>query len=406
MSDKNRYFDAKQFIKYVWEHLFIVLIVAFVFAGILLAYGYKNGKFYSGSSNTIYSIVKQNRDAYFNQSTNFTDAYRPAGTVESRARVYIDFNYGNLKAGEKVDSNNILVQLSNDALLMCVSEATMDQIIDELDLNSYDDMKNLNGEELSWMVNKNMQGAHVMNIVVTDVDAKRAHDVAEKVASIFVDKAVEFGLAEDARILDPASMPSETNVVNKKVINKKSVLKHLIAGALIGLMLTLVALIIIYICKDSVRTYRDIEYVGFIPFGTIHTKKTTGIDTEKVLTKALESDFGKILMISPIDAYSEIGGIKENIEKFLQNSKTKSAVLMSGQISDDSIIDKMKNENDLIVILSDDIKGSADSLKFVGKSDAILMLSKYGKTLMRDLEDAYVLYDNTRVKNLGVVLVD
>ena len=221
----------------------------------------------------------------------------------------MDFNIDGFEDGEKLDNNNIITQLSNDACYLVVSESAMDRIIEKLDLRQYDDMKNITGYDLSWIVNKNMQGVHIMNITVTDVNAARAHDIAEAVAEEFMANAKSYGLVKDIKVIDKASRDADV-VIGKSALNKKGLIKKFIVGGALGVVMTVVILLIIFIIKDAVRTGEDIDFSGFERFGRFSLKRKVKEENLKKFAAGLDNPkYGKVISLIPLDK----GGVSVDI---------------------------------------------------------------------------------------------
>ena len=92
MNNKERVIDLRQFFIYVWQNFVLVVLIGALSAGGLAFLGYKKQKDNLSRITSIHTIMNQNRESYFNSMKNYTDAHRPENTVESRAKLYLDYN--------------------------------------------------------------------------------------------------------------------------------------------------------------------------------------------------------------------------------------------------------------------------------------------------------------------------
>ena len=408
MNSKERIIDLRQYFIYLCEKFYIIIFVAAIAACALGYKDYKRQRNGSGAIANLGVIVNQNRNAYYQNSRDYTDANRPANTVESRVKLYVDFDLEGYFISDKIDKNNIVTQLSTDACALCVSESAMQEIIDELQLNTtYDDMKNITASDLSWMVNKNLMGAHVMIIVVTDVNAQRAHDIAEAVANKFMENAIEYGLAKEVRFIDEASLPKDI-VVGNYVLDKKAIIKKFIVGGVLGAVMAAVILLIAFIIKDAVRTENDIEFVGQKNYGRISLRQRYFVEDMKRLAVSLDQpDSGKIITLAPVDKYAlkkEIAGEIENAFSVV-NKKVSVVSTIEDGIADKSKLTKLSGKSDYVIIITQDMEKSADALIAAKNSDSVILMARYGKSRVQTLKNATreMLKTGTNVK--GVVVV-
>lgn len=408
MNNKERVIDLRQFFIYVWQNFVLVVLIGALSAGGLAFLGYKKQKDNLSRITSIHTIMNQNRESYFNSMKNYTDAHKPENTVESRAKLYLDYNIDGFDEGGKVDNNNIMTHLAYDAGSLCVSESALQNVIDKLDLRSYDDMKNITPYDLSWMVNKNVQGAHVMIIVVTDVNAKRAHDIAEAVTEEFVKNSKELGLVDNIQVIDEASVPDEL-IIGKGSINIKSIIKYFIVGGAAGVLFILVVLLLIFIIRDNVRTADDIEFAGLKKFADISLKQKRFAQDMKRLAVSIEgSDTGKIVVLAPVDKYSFSDKMVDSIEEAFKSLGLKAGVL-SGDLSETIVskdkLSKAVADNDYLIVVPDDMKNSADALIAARGGNDVILLTRYGKSRVNTLIKAGEEMAKVNAKIQGTVIV-
>ena len=407
MKAKERVIDLRQYFLYLWEKLIILIIVGGACAAALAVREYGKQKNSPVQRTSLTAIMNQNREAYYNTTRNYTDANRPANTVESRVKLYLDFNVDENNEEMKTDSN-YFKQLAYDACALCVSESAMQSVIDKLDLHSYDDMKNISPFELSWLVNKNIQGAHIMIIVVTDVDADRAHDIAEAITEKFIENAKALGLVKNISIVDAPSTPEDL-VIGGAMINYKKIIKHFIIGGAAGVIMAAAIMLIIFIIKDAVRTSEDIEFAGLKRFGRISMKQKNFEEDMKRFAVSLSTpDTGKIITVAPIDKAVDSKRIVEGIESAFDKLGIKVKVL-SGDLDSKALsigaLSKESLKVDHLIIVPKDMIGSADAVISAKSSDATILLAKFGKTRMTNLVNAREELAKMNVNVPGVVVI-
>ena len=408
MKNKERVIDLRQFFIYLWENILILIIVGALGAGALAVRDYKKQKSSAAPAASLQGIIRQNQDSFFNVLRNYTDTNKPAHTAESRVKLYMDFNIDGFEDGEKLDNNNIITQLSNDACYLVVSESAMDRIIEKLDLRQYDDMKNITGYDLSWIVNKNMQGVHIMNITVTDVNAARAHDIAEAVAEEFMANAKSYGLVKDIKVIDKASRDADV-VIGKSALNKKGLIKKFIVGGALGVVMTVVILLIIFIIKDAVRTGEDIDFSGLERFGRFSLKKKVKEENLKKFAAGLDNPkYGKVISLIPLDKGGVSVDIVDGIKGAFEGIGKKAEVITSEDdipLYDDKKIAEKTIGVDYLIICTKDLISSADARVAIKHSDSAVLLAGYGKTRMASLLDAAESLKDSDAGIIGVTLL-
>lgn len=409
MKNKERVIDLRQFFIYLWERILILIIIGGLGAGALALRDYRKQKNSAAPSASLQGIIHQNQDSFFNVQRNYTDTNKPANTVESRAKLYLDFNMVEFENGEKVDNNSIITQLTNDACYLCVSESAMERVIEKLNLRQYDDMKNITGYDLSWIVNKNMQGVHILNITVTDVNANRAHDIAEAVTDEFIKNAKSYGLVKDIKVIDEASRPADL-VIGKATINKKSLIKKFIIGGALGVVLAVCVLLIIFIIKDAVRTGEDIDFTGFERFGRFSFKKKAKEENLKKFAAGLDNPkYGKVISLVPVDKGGVSSDITEGIKEAFEGIGKKAAVITPDDdmpLYDDKKIAEKTIGVDYLIICTKDLLSSADARVAIKHSDSAVLLAGYGRSRMASLLDASESLKDSDAGIIGVTIID
>ena len=395
MEVKERIIDLRQFFIYLWENAIIIIIVAGLCCGGLMGFSYKKQKDEIASTTAadkavINTIITQNHDAFYGLSSDnkkvFTDAVPPANTYNSSARLYVDFNFSNIEGGENLDLSKILYSYQQDALILLVSDEALQNVIDKLDLHKYDDMKAITPDNLKWLINKNFNGANVMQVIVSDVDNERAKLIADALIEEFVSRASGFSTIDSVEIIDTPSVPEEgmQPTATSTSIDKKKLLKYGIVGGVGGLILICGLFLLIFIFNDTIRNNLDASFAEVKVFATVSRKeKKRKEDAKRIAYNISLIGDDKKVTIVPVDKKSEnedlISSIKESLSEVSKNIK----------------LDVVPN-----------IKESAEATRAAVNSDAVLLVAKYGKTRMNDLIFAKGEMDKTNVDILGVVLSD
>lgn len=386
MQKKERVIDLRQYFQSLWEHALIIIIVCCVFAVGMSAYSYKKQKNQTSEDKaTIDAIITQNREAYYGIGTTntYTDADAPSGAYTSYARLYVDFNTEETDAANGADYSTISNNLQRDACMLVWNTDNLDEIIDELNLKDDADLSNINADKLTFMINKNFSGAHIMNIAVTDVDPERAQEICEAVVEKFIPTLKDYMNVNEVRIVNEASLPegSKAAVSDDVHVSKSKLVKYAVVGFAGGFVLMAVLLLICFIMIDCVRNELDLEYIGFRKFGKTITKKNSS--DARALAYQLAAEEGvKSILLADIDGKVKTDLLGEEIREVL----------------------KEKNI-DLKLEIGNDLKEDPEVLYLLQQVDALLLTASYGKTKMHDLQEAYSQLENASVKKLGIVLV-
>lgn len=388
MQKKERVIDLRQYFQSLWEHALIILIVCCVFAAGMSAYSYKKQKNQTSEDKaTIDAIVTQNREAYYSLSSSgsnvYTDADAPAGTYTSYARLYVEFNHEETDAANGTDYDKVSSNLQKDACMLIWDTQYLNEIIDELKLKEEEDLSGITAEKLSWMINRNFQGAHVMNIAVTDVDPNRAQEICEAVIEKYIPVLKKYMNVDEVRVVNEASLPegSKAAAASEAHISKGKLVKYGVVGFAGGFVLMAILLLLAFIIIDCARNESDLEYTGFRKFGKTITKKNASDARGLAYKLAAEVGLQKLLLLD-----------------------------VDGKVKSDALCDELnqiflEKKLELRAETADNLKESAEALYVLKDYDALLLTASYGKTRIGDLEDAYSQLENATVKKLGVTLV-
>ena len=386
MEEKQRVIDIRQYVLFLWENFLLICIVAGACALALFFREYKKEKSSSGTQmGNVQTIISQNHDAYYGVGgAKYTDASAPSYTYNSTAKVYLDLNFDNFDEEQlAIDASTAIAKIAKDAEFVVVSQESINEIIDELNLKEFGDLKDRTADDIQWLINKNLQGAHVMNIVVTDVNAQRAHDICEAVTDKFVEKVVELGTAKEAKVLDKASLPVE-NPNNYRHVDKKAVFKKGIIGGAAGFVLIAFILFMVFLSKDFVRTDKDAAFFDQKIFGNVSKRRSRRDESIKRLAINVDNikDASTVVII-PIDAKTKVEAVVEAAGKEIKELKSQKKLSCTKAL-----------------------KSSTEGNVAMRENDAIILAAEFGKTKMKDLVFALNEAERADKKVEGILLVD
>lgn len=386
MNKKERIVNFKQFKNYLFEKGILVIVLVFLFAAGLAAYGYKKQEKPSGAS--IGLIVSQNQTAFAEGSPRYTYKRQPDGTVNASLLIKVDFKYMDLDEN-KADSVQAMSNLlQGDVTSILKSQAVLDKVIDKLDLrNRYEDTKNITAADLKWMINKYFNGERVLTITVTDVNEERAVELVKELAAQLSENAKSYASVTDVTVIDDVMIEKKGQVVKQAVSKKKLAILGL-AGAFIGFLFSVVVLFVIYIVKDVVRTEEDLSVADADCIGKINKKdKENGYKfTAANLVK--DEKIKKILLLSNDD--KELTDIACELQKALAHYDRSAKLYSSRKLDEKSVkcfgsfkelvsgLDK--SDADLKVILSADYFSDPDAILLSKDVDMVVLCADYGKT--------------------------
>ena len=379
---KERIVDLRQYILYLIEKCWIIILIAVICAGCL---GYKNYKSQKASiagnrRGAVNTIISDNRNSYYGNAKKFTDANIPGGVVNSYVKLYVDLNYDFL-SDNTIDINSGHTKLGNDVSLLVSSVDSMQEIMDELSLDKVPEFAGLKAYDLTWLINKNFMGTHVVNIVVSDIDAARAQKIAEAVADKFIEKAVEYGLAKSVKYIDHASLPNGSYFATR--VDRNAFLKECIIGGVAGALLSMVLLLITFIVKDCVRTDIDAEYAGTEIIGFVPKKKDRQLESIRRIAVKLEAGEARIITIAPADKKADISTLVEGLSSALSDFGRKVEII--SETPAEGVVEKASAKSDYVLIPVKNVKESADAEVAAIFSDSVILAAGYGKTSVKNL---------------------
>ena len=147
-------------------------------------------------------------------------------------------------------------QLTKDYKILVKSRPVTEQVISDLNLT-------LTHEELSDMITVNTpQDTRILEIIVEHPDAYLAKQLADAIAEVSAERMVSVMEMDKVNIVEPGNLPTKPSSPNIK--------KNIIIGGVIGVFLSAIAIILVYILNDTIKTADDIErYLGLTTLGAI-----------------------------------------------------------------------------------------------------------------------------------------
>lgn len=388
MENKDRIIDSRQVAKY-WRSKCLIIIIA-SFIGMLLVAGYDYMKqkknVDSANKSALEAAMAQNHDAFYklNPSITYTDANQPKGIYNSLAKLYIDFNYSDVESFEKTDFAQLNLQFENDALALVWNQEMLEEVIADCNLRSYDDMSDITADKLQWLINKNFQGAHLMNIVISDVDPQRAKAIGDSLVNKFTTRVKEFMGVDNVQIVNEPTLPAKSGLFTSEAgvqdsVSKKELAKYGIVGFALGLIMSMVVLFMIFIFVDAVRSEDDIEFIGL---KSILISRKKNVDYERIAKSInLYDDIKSVLFVS-VDGHTDAAGFVDEVGKELK------------KLNKDKTLDAAA-----------DYKSSSDAIEKVKKNDGVVYLIKNGKTRLDSVTTAKNMLDRSEAKCLGGIIL-
>ena len=188
---------------------------------------------------------------------------------------------------------------------------------------------------------------------------------------------------DEVTVVNKASLPegSTAAAVAETHISKGKLVKYGVVGFAGGFVFMAILLLLAFIIIDCVRNESDLDYTGFHKFGKTITKKNSADARGLAYKLAAEEDLKKVLLLD-----------------------------VDGKVKSDELCGELnqifsEKSIDLNVETADNLKDSSEALYVLKDYDALLLTASYGKTRIKDLEDAYSQLENVTVKKLGVALV-
>jgi capsular polysaccharide biosynthesis protein len=156
-------------------------------------------------------------------------------------------------------------QLTKDYMILVKSRPVTEQVISNLNLD-------MTSDQLAGLIQVNTpEDTRILEIIVKHQDPSLAKQLADAVAEISSERMVSVMEMEKVNIIEEGNLPRYPSSPNVR--------KNTILGGLLGLGLSSIIIVLIYLLNDNIRTSEDIEkYLGITTLGILpleeqHTRK-------------------------------------------------------------------------------------------------------------------------------------
>ena len=381
---KGRWIDFSQYIIYVLEHIGIVLLVSVIFAGAFSVFGI-NKMNNAINKNAVYKqIIDKNKDANNPQAgvINYnTEKEVIEGSCVIKCQLYIDFNFNEIEQNENMDFNGIIARFQNDVINRMLSGDTMVAVSNQINLKEYDGLNKLNPDDLRYMVCWTIGGSNIISYSITDVDTERGMDIANALENILVNNLNSMNSIDSVDVLEVPAVSYNTTETEKG-FSISGLLKYIIIGLIFGIIVAFGLYLILFIIKYTVRTKEDLVDYGMDSVGRISIKKEKKeVDCQRVAYNLSILENVTKILISPVDSYTDISD-----EYNLISSELK------------------KINKDIDLLFSKNIVDSPEAILLAKKSDAVVLVATYSKTLMKSISYAKSEVEKTNKPILGVII--
>lgn len=383
MYEDEREIDIKQGLLYLWDNVGIIILVGIVFAALLGGYKVFDMNKPLNSTEVFKSIIEQNKAAAnpaFGENNYYTDREVVEGTCVVLSQISIDYNFDNVIISDNMDYNGLWGRFQTDATNTLNRSDVLNAIVTEVNAKHYDDIE-LNAEQLKYMIYPYFGGANVAYISVTDVNKDRALDIANMLGKYFVQNASEMENVKSVELVGSPVFAYDTTeeVAEFSIVD---LIKFVIIGGVAGVVLACGLYFVLFIFKDAVRTSDDTEYARVSTFVRVPSKEDRKeAEYKRAAYKiSLLENCNRLLMV-PVDTKTEIKELCDKVAEELKSVKSNT---------------KLVQTNDII--------SSPDALLEAKSSDAVLLVSTYGVTSVKDLAYARDEISKTGTEILGVVI--
>ena len=397
MDNDSREIDLIQLIGYFFEHIIIICLVGVLCSVLAMGYNYIKQRSVDTDQvkrNTINAIINQNKVASYapvSQPKPYTYEETISGTYLSDAKLYVEFDYRTLSNYSNNDFTNMTSKFQQDAVQYLLNGESLQRVIDELSLDSYEDMKEITPDDLKWMICAEFSGANVMQFVVTDVDEERAGKILEATINELINNKGDLGNISEVRIIDhPVIVNGSSDNEGGISINKINLAKYGLFGLILGLIIVCGIYCVIYVIKCPIRGGDDFKQLNIRCLGEVPKNDEKKNETVKKISYALSTgEYGRVITYIPVDEYNSRGNIGEVYQAIMKEEGKSVIVLDSLKMNIEEIIETInggETSDDILFIYSDSFKRSAKTAQLLKFSDSVILGTEYSKTQMGDLE--------------------
>lgn len=153
-------------------------------------------------------------------------------------------------------------QLTQDYMILVRSRPVMEKVIEDLELT-------ISPGELADMIYVvNPEGTRILEISVVNEDPVLAKEIADAIAEVSSEQMVNIMEMEKVNIVEYGNLPMSASSPN--------IPKNTVFGGLVGAVIASLAIIIVHMMNDNIRSSEDIEkYLGITTLGIIPVEEGT-----------------------------------------------------------------------------------------------------------------------------------
>lgn len=403
---EEREIDFKQLFFYLWDNKITILFGGLVLAVLLAIYSLMG----MGESEepSIREMIETNKkEDPARQGNTYTTFYvLPNGAFFIESNIEITYNLDRIYNRDNAYLSDALNIYKKDASMLALQNSVLRQMISDLDLHQYEDMREIEARDLSYLLYSMCDTSGLLKIQMTDVDAERGKKIVDYLSDRFVENSSMLEAVDDAKILDRAIVVEGKEVEEGGVL---SVCKLPVIGFVLGIVLMSAIYLVLYILKDAIWSRSDVEANGLEVLAKIPCNDNKISDELRRAAYNINLIDSRIIAIIPISNDSDGFRWGNELKQGLIGLGKKVSTIDVDSKSVDELkndIDKIKNENDIIIITTRSIVESPDCIPVAINSDSIVLLATYGKTRFEDLRYAVKEIGRTGTSIKGVILTD
>lgn len=375
--------DIIQGILYLWDHIGIIILVGIFMAAALGGYKAYGMTKSLNPTEVFDSIIEQNRAAANPAAGEYnynTEREVIEGSCVVKSQIYVEYSFDNVLISDNMDYNGIWGRFQTDANNTVIRSDVLSAIAMKVNSKKYDDIE-LDAEQLRYMISYYFGGANVAYISVTDVNRDRASEIINLLGQYFVQNASEMENVSKVELVgNPVFSYDTTEKATKFSIVE--LIKFVIIGGIAGVFLACGVYFLIFVFKDAIRTQEDVKRIALDMFVRIPNKEANKeVEYRRLAYKiSLLKNCNKLLMV-PVDTKTEIKELCDKVAEELKSVKSNTKLVQT-----------------------DDIISSPDALLEAKSSDAVLLVSTYGITSVKELAYARDEISKTGTEILGVII--
>lgn|GEM_PF-4382888 len=402
----EREIDLKQMLWYLWDHKAIVFIVGVLLAGLAALYSFNSKSEVSTSIEGIIDTNKEADPAHIGNvfTTTFYDL--PDGAYLIESNIEVEFNLDRIYSRDNASLSDAINIYKRDAAAVALQNSVLKQVIDELNLHQYQDMRIIEPRDLYYSLNAVCDTSGLLKIQMTDVDSERGRQIVDLLSKKFVENIFLLEAAEGAKIINNAEIIGGFKTSNGGDSGR---LIYIILAFLGGIFIMSTIYVVIFILGDGVRTSAEVEKVGLSVLAMIPTNNKVRSEEVKRAAYSIGLLINKVTAIVPINEMNEEGELTKELCHELENIGKKPSIIefKSNEFLDiNANINKSLNDKDVVLVTTNGIVNSADAILASEVCKSVILIITYGKVRYSELVFAVKEIKKTGATINGVILTD